>query len=98
MPYVVQCADGSLLISLYVQPKASKTRVVGVYDQCLKLTVASPPIDGRANEELVRFFSEKLQIPKRSVELKSGMRGRRKVIRVLGVTAGELRGRLFPIG
>ncbi len=78
------------LLNLYVQPKASKSEVWGVYgsnqDLRLKVRVAAPPIDGEANSEVCRFFAKLLDLPKSKVILLSGDRSRYKVILVLGTT------------
>ena len=82
--------DGSLSVSLHVQPRARKTEIVGVHGDALKIKVAAPPVDGAANEELIRFFSKFLEVPKASVTLKHGATGRKKVLEVEGVSTAQL--------
>ncbi|TJZ75513.1 DUF167 domain-containing protein [Chitiniphilus eburneus] len=72
------------LLQLHVQPGAKKTEVAGLYDGALKLRLAAPPVDGKANTALLAFVAEAFAIPRRQVELKSGASSRRKVIRVSG--------------
>ena len=81
-PYLTPLAGGAVLLHMYVQPKASKSRIVGLYDGCLKLAVAAPPVDGKANEEVVRFLSRLLGIPGRNIALHSGAQSKRKKIRI----------------
>lgn len=81
-PYLTTLADGAVLLHVYVQPKASKSRIVGLYDDCLKLAVAAPPVDGKANEEVIRFLSRLLNIPGRDIALSSGAQSRRKKVRI----------------
>lgn len=81
-PYLTTLAGGALLLHIYVQPKASKSRIVGLYDGCLKLAVAAPPVDGKANEEVIRFLSRLLNIPGRDIALHSGAQSKRKKIRI----------------
>jgi uncharacterized protein (TIGR00251 family) len=87
VPYLTQLADGTILLRLHVQPKASKTRIAGIHDGCLKLAIAAPPVDGKANQEVVKFLADLLAIPSRDITLKSGAQGRRKQV-VIGGLAG----------
>ena len=77
-----------------LQPKAKKTGVSGEMDGTLKLSVTDPPVDGRANEALVRLLAELLKVARSSVTITAGASSRNKVIRVDGVTAEQVRSRL----
>ncbi len=77
-----------------LQPKAKKTAIIGELDGALKLGVTDPPVDGRANEALVRFIAELLKVSRASVTIAAGATTRNKVIRVEGVTAEQVRFRL----
>jgi uncharacterized protein (TIGR00251 family) len=88
-------ANGAVRVSIFVQPRASRTEVVGEHGDAIKLRVAAPPVEGEANREVVRFLSKLLGIPLRSVELLSGETGRRKVVEVRGVTAEFVRSKLL---
>ncbi|MBU1566649.1 MAG: YggU family protein [Proteobacteria bacterium] len=94
MPFLSKLIDGTVLIRLHVQPKASKTRITGLFDGCLKLAILAPPVDGKANEEVVKFLASTLAIPGRDIILKSGTKGRRKKILVSGLTEEEVRRKL----
>lgn len=83
-PWLRPAPDGSLL-DVLVQPRASRTRVVGEHGDRLKLQLAAPPVDGEANAELCVFLSRQLEIPKRAVEVRSGATGRRKTVHLAGV-------------
>lgn len=74
--------DGTVLIRVYVQPKASSSRLVGLHDGCLKLAVAAPPVDGKANKAVVRFLASVLNVPMREVIVKSGLQSRKKLVAV----------------
>ena len=74
-------------LTLHIQPRASRTEVAGVHGDALKLRLAAPPVDGEANEELVRFLARILGVPKGAVTIVRGATGRRKVVRVDGVDA-----------
>lgn len=79
--------DGRLTLTLHIQPGAKKTEFAGLHGDALKIRLAAPPVDGKANEALVRFVAEALGLPKSAVHLKSGQTSRRKVLEVSGATA-----------
>jgi uncharacterized protein (TIGR00251 family) len=91
MPYLSKMADKSVLLCLHVQSKASKSRIVGLHDGCLKLAVASPPVDGKANKEVVRFLAAFFGVSVRDVLLKSGARSRKKRVIIKTLDATEIR-------
>lgn len=75
--------DGEdLLISVYVQPRASRDEIAGPYGDALRIRVAAPPVDGAANEALCRFIAGLCGVAKRAVSVDSGDTGRRKTVRV----------------
>ena len=78
--------DGWLL-TLHIQPGAKKSEVVGLHGDALKVRVASPPVDGKANEALVAFIADQLGLPKRAVQLVRGDTSRAKTVLV---TASEI--------
>jgi uncharacterized protein (TIGR00251 family) len=81
-----------------VQPRASLTAITGVLgegdDAALKVALAAPPVEGRANEALVRFFAELFDVPRSAVEIVSGGTSRTKVVRVAGANVAHVRARL----
>ena len=89
-------ADGdSVVLTLHVQPGAKKTEVAGLHGEALKIRLAAPPVDGKANECLVAFLAKRLGVPKSRVDLVSGETSRSKRVRVAGVetaTAAALAG------
>lgn len=80
-----------MLIRVYVQPKASSSRLIGLHDGCLKLAVAAPPVDGKANKQVVKFLAGLLDVPVREVTVKSGFQSRRKVVAVNVLDENEIR-------
>ena len=87
-------SDGGVSFAVRVQPRASRTVVAGTMGDAVKVAVAAPPVDGKANEALIRFFAELLGVPRASVEIVSGEASRNKVVRVAGVTAEFVQSRL----
>jgi uncharacterized protein (TIGR00251 family) len=69
-----------------VHPRAKKNAITGEVGDALKLSLTAPPIEGRANEACVEFFANLLEVPRSSVTIASGESGRRKVIRVAGMS------------
>ena len=85
---------GGVRLQLHIQPRAARTEFAGRFGDALKVRIKSPPVDGSANDELVRFLAECLDVPRARVELVAGHRGRQKTVRVLGVTVPEVERRL----
>jgi uncharacterized protein (TIGR00251 family) len=82
----------SLLVQ--VQPRASRTEVVGRHGDAIKIRVAAPPVDGAANAELVRFLARRLGVPRGQVRLAAGTAGRRKRFEIDGLDAARALERL----
>ena len=87
-------ADG-VGLTLHVQPGAARTAVAGEHGEALKIRLAAPPIDGRANDCLLAFLAERLGVPRSALVLRSGQTSRRKVIVVAGIDAGTVSSRLL---
>jgi uncharacterized protein len=80
-------ADGSITLELHCQPGAKRTEVVGTYGSALKIRLAAPPVEGRANEALILFLAASFGVPKRNVSLIRGETGRGKTVRIMSPTA-----------
>jgi uncharacterized protein (TIGR00251 family) len=87
---------GGATLEILVQPRASRTRVVGEHDGRLKIQLAAPPVDGEANAALIAFLADALSVRKGDVELARGDTGRRKTVHVAGVTAAAVLHALTP--
>ena len=85
-----------VLIDVLVAPRASRTRVMGVHEDRLKIQLTAPPVDNKANTALVRFLADALDISRAQVEIVGGPSSRRKTVRVLGVTAQRVALKLLP--
>jgi len=73
-----------LTLTLHVQPGAKRTDVAGLHGEALKIRLAAPPIEGRANDALLKFIAEYFGVPLRQVELKQGGQSRHKVVAITG--------------
>lgn len=92
-------ADGvHVVLSLHVQPGARKTEIAGLHGEALKIRLAAPPVDGKANECLIGFLAKTLGIAQRNIELVGGATSRAKRVRVEGLDAESVRGKLLTQG
>jgi len=74
--------SGALLLDLWVQPGASRSGFAGRHGERLKVRLAAPPLEGRANRELLKFLAAELGLPRSRLELVAGAHGRGKTVRV----------------
>ncbi len=72
-------------LRLHITPSARRTALTGRHGDRLKLTVAAPPADGKANVALLKFLSKRLGVPRDAIRITSGMSGRRKTVVIDGV-------------
>jgi uncharacterized protein len=72
-------------IDIYVQPRATRSEIVGLHDGVIKVRLAAPPVDGAANDALVEFLAERLHVRKSDVRVIAGHTSRRKVVEIDGV-------------
>jgi uncharacterized protein len=77
--------DGdTITLVLHVQPGAKRSEVAGLHGAALKIRLAAPPVEGRANEALLRFIADCFSVPLRNVELRQGGQSRHKRVEVRG--------------
>lgn len=77
-------AGDLITLTLHVQPGAKRTEVSGLHGEALKIRLAAPPVEGRANEALLKFIADFFGVPLRQVELKQGGQSRHKVVAITG--------------
>ncbi len=85
--------NGELTFRVRVVPRASKTAVAGELDGAVKIRIASPPVDGAANEELIRFLAKLLDVRRSDIEIIGGQTSKSKIVRVSGNSAEAVRGK-----
>jgi uncharacterized protein (TIGR00251 family) len=78
--------DGAVTVDLLVQPRAARPAVGPLVGDRLRVAVSAPPVEGKANEAVVRALAEALGVPRTAVEIVRGEGGRRKTARIRGVT------------
>jgi len=86
-------SDGCTL-PVRVHPGARRNAITGVHDGALKVSLTTPPTDGRANQALIAFLAAQLRIPRARVTLLTGTASRAKSLRIAGLTAAQLRAAL----
>ena len=86
--------EESATVNVQVMPRASRAGVAGLLGDAVRIRLTAPPLENRANEALVRFLSATLDVPRPSVAIVAGTRGRKKIVRVAGISRGELFRRL----
>ncbi|NHZ88765.1 hypothetical protein F2P45_06960 [Massilia sp. CCM 8733] len=74
---------GALRLAVQITPNARKTEVIGVLDDALKLKLQAQPIEGKANEALIKYLSGELGVPKSALTITHGLTSKRKLIEVV---------------
>ena len=77
--------------SIKLHPKAKKNAITGVLGDALKLSITAPPVDGKANDAVLRFFAELFSVPRSAVSITSGFTSRNKVVMISCVTEQKVR-------
>ncbi|HYA24932.1 MAG TPA: DUF167 domain-containing protein [Terriglobales bacterium] len=90
----IQEGNTGVTFAVRVHPRAKKNAITGELGDALKVSLTTPPVEGRANEACIGFFAKLLRVPRSSVTIASGHSSRSKVMRVAGVTATYVRNRL----
>ena len=90
MNWISPAGDG-VVITVHVVPRASRNEIAGIMGDALKLRVCAPPVDGKANEAVVDFLADRLDVPRSGIRIRTGAAGRRKHVQVAGVTVEKVR-------
>ncbi|HXE80506.1 MAG TPA: DUF167 domain-containing protein [Vicinamibacterales bacterium] len=93
MPLVTDSPSGAT-VTVRVTPRAGRTEVAGISGDQLLVRIAAAPVDDVANRVLVELLARTLDVPKRSIQIASGLRGRTKRLTVANLSAGEVERRL----
>lgn len=93
MPFLRERPDGCV-ISIWLQPRASRTALAGIHDGLLKIAVSSPALEDRANKEVTKYLAKLLGVSAGTIDMVSGARGRRKQMLVRGLSASVVRMKL----
>ena len=93
--FAIHETAGGVTFAIRVHPRAKKNAITGELGDALKVSLTTPPVEGRANQACIEFFANFLKVPRSSVTIASGQTSRNKVMRVAGVTGQYVRDRLF---
>jgi len=83
-------ANGAVTFAVKLVPRASRNEIVGVESDALKIRLTAPPVEGKANEALVKFLAECLDVGRSQIEIVSGEKSRHKMVRVRGISATQI--------
>lgn len=89
MVFIKETGD-DIVFLIHVVPKSKKSEVAGIHDDALKIKVAAPPVEGRANAECVRLLSDVLGVKRNRVIIISGHESRRKTVAVRGMKRSDI--------
>ena len=89
LPCVQPLCDG-VLLAVLVSPRASRTEIAGIHDGMCKIRVKAAPVDGAANKALKDGLAKIFAIPGNSVILEKGHKGKRKIFKLIGITAEKV--------
>jgi len=92
--FMIHESPDGVRFAVRVHPRAKKNAITGEFGEALKLSLTTPPVEGRANEACIEFFVKLLKVPRSSVTIASGQTSRNKVSRVASVTARYVHDRL----
>ena len=88
-------SENGVIIHVRLQPRASRSRIIGLIDDALKIAVTAPPVEGEANRQCLKILSKKLDVPFSNLKLISGATGRKKKIEILNISKEEAAKRLL---
>jgi uncharacterized protein (TIGR00251 family) len=92
----LEVRGSSVHVSVHVQPRATRSEIVGLHGTALKVRLQAPPVDGAANEALVTLLAERLGVARRSVRVIAGATSRSKTVEVNGTTEDAVRALAAP--
>ncbi len=91
MDCITSSGNKKIVLTVYVQPRASRTRIAGMHGNAIKICVTAPPVENKANGAVVRFFADLFGVPKSAVSIKSGGHGRNKKVLIEDLDLREAR-------
>ena len=91
MDCIAVLENNKIALTVYVQPRASRTRVTGLHGNAVKVCVAAPPVENKANEAVVLYFADLFGVPKSAISIKSGGHGRNKKLLIHDIDPEDAR-------
>ena len=93
----IESFKNSIAFKVYVQPRASRTKIAGLHGDAIKICITAPPVENKANSAVVHLFADLFHVSKSAVSIKSGMQGRNKTVLVNNLTLKEAQDTLTEI-
>lgn len=87
----LQETNGRVRLNVRVQPRSARSEIAGVHGDALKIRLTSPPVEGAANDALVKFLAETFAVARRAVRILAGEHSRSKIVEIDGITARAVR-------
>ena len=87
----VEARGTGVRVSVHVQPRASRSEIVGVHGTALKVRLQAPPVEGAANDALIALLAERLGVPRRAIRVVGGATSRAKTVEIDDTTEGAVR-------
>ena len=91
--HIIKYKD-AVRLEVHIQPNSSRNKITGYADGVLKVKIAAPPVEGKANQKLIEFLSGIFDITKSSITIDSGLTGKRKILLIDNLSAEEIKERL----
>lgn len=85
-----RAVENGVELRVKIIPRASRTEAQGLHGDALKVCLTAAPVDGKANEALIRFLADTLEVPRANIEIRAGQTGRKKIVQIAGINAEEL--------
>ena len=85
----IQSQKNGIALKVYVQPRSSRTKIAGMHGSAIKVCVAAPPVENKANGAVVLLIADLFNVPKSAVSIKSGLQGRSKTVQVENLSLEE---------
>jgi uncharacterized protein (TIGR00251 family) len=96
-PIWLKQSPSGIILSLHCQPGAKQTKVVGLHDGCLKISLQAPALENKANEHLLAWLSKQLKVPQKQIQFVSGQNSRKKRVEIWGsITVEQIEQILAP--
>ncbi len=95
MSLALRATEDGCTLPVRVHPGAKRNAIHGTHDGSLKISLSTPPTDGRANAALIEFLAERLNIPRARIALLTGAASRTKTLRIVGLTQNEVEEKLL---
>ena len=91
MENFIKVKGNKIFLKVHINPNSKKNEIVGIFDNSLKIKISSPPVDGKANKAIIKFFSKFLNIPKSKIKIEKGDKSRDKLIAIEGFNESALK-------